>query len=71
LVNNGCLIDSENGEFWIFSKDVSFQSPSTAANIVGGASLNGRVHWKMEGNGKTYAKWSEEQIEAVEINLGE
>jgi hypothetical protein len=68
LVSSRSLIDSDDNDFWILSRNISFQSPSTAANIVGGASLNGRTQWKMEGNGKTYAKWSEEQIEAVDNN---
>ena len=40
-----------------------FQSPVTAANIVDGASLNGRQHWKVQEIAQSYAKWEEEQIE--------
>lgn len=69
LVSSGSLIDSDDNNFWILTRDISFQSPSTAANIVGGASLNGRTHWKMEGTGKTFAKWSEEQVEAIDNNI--
>lgn len=39
LVSDGILADSQNIDFWVFTQNVPFQSPSTAANIVGGASL--------------------------------
>lgn len=65
LVTNGILIDSNQNGFWVFSQNTPFQSPSTAANIVGGASLNGRDHWKVQNTNKSYAKWSEEQIKDV------
>jgi hypothetical protein len=66
LVKDGNLANSPNNDFWIFTQNVPFQSPSTAANIVGGASLNGRQLWKVQGTSKTYGKWSEEQIEMAE-----
>lgn len=63
LVKDGNLADSSNTDFWIFTQNVPFQSPSTAANIVSGASLNGRQQWKVQGTSQSYAKWAEEQIE--------
>jgi hypothetical protein len=63
LVKDGNLANSSNNDFWIFAENVPFQSPSTAANIVGGASLNGRQLWKVQGTSKSYGKWSEERIE--------
>ncbi|MCL6102665.1 MAG: GIY-YIG nuclease family protein [Bacteroidetes bacterium] len=65
LVSNGTLIESKQTGFWMFTQNTPFQSPSTAANIVGGASLNGREHWKVQNTNKSYAKWSEEQIKDV------
>ncbi len=44
------IIKSEEGKL-IFSQDVLFSSPSTAAMIVMGRSANGRTEWKTE-NGK-------------------
>jgi len=66
LYEDGKLTDSDNDGYWIFTQDVPFGSPSTAANIVGGASLNGRAMWKIKGTKKTYAEWQEEQLEIVE-----
>jgi hypothetical protein len=63
LVKDGSLVDSSSPEFWIFTQNVPFQSPSTAANIVGGASLNGRLHWKVEGTMTSYADWQNQQVD--------
>lgn len=66
LQKEGKLIDSQDPDYWAFSQNVPFQSPSTAANIVGGASLNGRVIWKAKDSGQTYAQWQDEQIKKAE-----
>ena len=66
LINDGSLSISTNGDFWVFTQNVPFQSPSTAAIIVGGASLNGRQLWKVQGTSQTYGKWSEDQVELAE-----
>jgi predicted GIY-YIG superfamily endonuclease len=63
LVKDGSLADGPDKDFWVFTRNVPFQSPSTAANIIGGASLNGRQHWKVLETSQTYAQWQEEQIE--------
>jgi hypothetical protein len=60
LVTDGKLADSTYNDFWVFTQNVPFQSPSTAANIVGGASLNGRQHWKVQDTLQSYAVWLEE-----------
>lgn len=66
LQREGKLIDSQNPDYWVFAQNVPFQSPSTAANIVGGASLNGRQHWKVKNTGESYAQWQDEQIKKAE-----
>lgn len=63
LVKDGSLSPGSNEDFLVFTRDVPFQSPSTAANIVGGASLNGRQVWKVTDTSQTYAIWQEEKIE--------
>ena len=40
--SNGTVVDG------IVTKNVSFKSPSTAANVVTGASTNGMIVWKDE-----------------------
>lgn len=66
LQREGKLVDSQNPDYWVFAQNVPFQSPSTAANIVGGASLNGRQHWKVKDTGVSYAQWQDEQIKKAE-----
>jgi predicted GIY-YIG superfamily endonuclease len=66
LQREGKLIDSQDPDYWVFAQNVPFQSPSTAANIVGGASLNGRQHWKVKDTGASYAQWQDEQIKKAE-----
>ncbi|HUN22125.1 MAG TPA: GIY-YIG nuclease family protein [Anaerolineales bacterium] len=66
LQKEGKLVDSQNPDYWVFAQNVPFQSPSTAANIVGGASLNGRQHWKVKNTGDSYAQWQAEQIKKAE-----
>jgi len=67
LLKEGKLKDSKHPEYWFFAQNVPFQSPSTAANIVGGASLNGRIHWKAKDTSQSYAQWQDEQIKKAEV----
>jgi hypothetical protein len=66
LITDGKLADGDDSNYWVFAQDVPFASPSTAANVVSGAPLNGRLHWKERGSQMTYAEWQEEQIERVD-----
>ena len=50
LIKDGILINKE--EFYEFSEDYIFSSPSTAAAIVMGRNANGLVEWKLT-DGKT------------------
>lgn len=50
LINEGVLVDK--GEYYEFSDDYIFSSPSTAAVMVMGRSANGLTEWKQK-NGKT------------------
>jgi hypothetical protein len=43
----GKLVDSAQVDLWQFTTDVSFNSPSEAANIVSASSINGRQAWKV------------------------
>ncbi len=50
LVENGSLV--EQGDLYIFTKDVEFSSPSAAAAVVHGGNAAGPLAWK-DANGKT------------------
>lgn len=66
LVDDGKLKDSNDPNYWIFAQNVPFQSLSTAANTIGGASLNGRQLWKIKATGQSFAQWQETQIRILE-----
>jgi hypothetical protein len=66
LYNDGKLADSPDENYWVFTQDVPFSSPSTAASVVTGTGLNGRDHWKLKGSGKSYKEWLEAQVEQVQ-----
>lgn len=50
LINNGHLV--EDGNYWVATRNIPFDSASTAANVVSGRSANGKIEWKTD-NGKT------------------
>jgi hypothetical protein len=50
LIKNGVLVPK--GNYYEFSQDYVFSSPSTAAAVVLGRSANGRLEWK-DGQGNT------------------
>jgi len=50
LIDNGVLVDK--GEFYEFSDDYIFSSPSTAAVMIMGRNANGLTEWKQK-DGKT------------------
>lgn len=56
LISNGVLRLGEN--FYAFTQDYTFSSPSTAAAIVLGRSANGRVEWK-DDSGRTLKELQE------------
>ena len=62
LIDEGVLIDK--GEFFEFSDDYIFSSPSTAAVIVMGRSANGLTEWKSK-DGKTLKEF--ESVEKIII----
>jgi len=50
LVAQGVLTTHpSDSSLWVFTADHSFESPSAAAANVSGASLNGRITWKLKG----------------------
>ena len=70
LVKAGVLVPTADGKHNQFVKSYAFSSPSAAAAVVAGRSANGRIHWLVEGSGKTYADWQEEQLSQVASTQG-
>lgn len=69
LVASGVLVEADGGTYR-FEEDYEFNSPSAAAATVVAGNRNGRVVWKVESSGQTYAEWKEQQIEAAELAAG-
>ena len=70
LITDGKLVHDENSLHLRFTENVSFSSPSTAAAVISGSSINGRSVWKVEGTDQTYANWQETKIEEVRKEVG-
>lgn len=52
LFKQGVLVETENGERWVFTQNRTFSSPSQAGGVVLGHGPNGRIVWKTA-NGET------------------
>jgi len=63
LVTDGRLEDAPNAPgFYVATEDIPFSSPSAAAAVVAGKNTNGRLAWKVETTGESYAEWSAKQL---------
>lgn len=45
LIDSGTLVPNGSG-LLRFAEDTRFDSPSTAASVIAGGNINGRVNWK-------------------------
>jgi hypothetical protein len=66
MIKENKLVQSSQNDYWILIENLPFNSPSGAADFVGGASLNGRIEWKIKDSYQTYADWQESQLANVE-----
>ncbi|HCC58776.1 MAG TPA: DUF4357 domain-containing protein, partial [Solibacterales bacterium] len=57
LIVDGTL--SQKGQFFVFTKDTEFSSPSAAATVIHGGSANGLLAWKTK-DGKSLKQLDEE-----------
>jgi type I restriction enzyme, R subunit len=65
LVADGLLQDSPQTDFFQFVENVPFTSPSAAAAVVAASNRNGRLTWKLERTGQTYAEWQQAKLDDV------
>lgn len=63
LVQAGKLADSDDPDFYVFTEDTSFGSPSAGAAVVAGRNINGRQSWKHIETGQSYGEWKEALLE--------
>lgn len=59
LLDAGVLRATPGGH--VFTQDYPFESPSGAAQLINGASVNGRILWKLA-DGRTLKEWQDAQL---------
>ncbi|MFH1301111.1 MAG: GIY-YIG nuclease family protein [Planctomycetota bacterium] len=64
LVDEGKLIAGDQNDYYEFSDDVAFSSPSAGAAVVNAGNMNGRTMWKTE-SGETYQQWHEKKLVSI------
>lgn len=63
LKSDGTLVAS--GDYFRFTRDRAFRSPSAASAVILDRNDNGRTSWRVKDNGKTYAQWQDERVAAA------
>ncbi|MDX2241120.1 MAG: GIY-YIG nuclease family protein [Leptolyngbyaceae cyanobacterium bins.302] len=66
LLADGKLVDSDNADCWRLTQDLPLTSPSAAACVVGGLSLNGRATWQVKDANQSYASWQDSRLEKAQ-----
>lgn len=63
----GVLVPADGSPaLYRFAQEYPFDSPSGAAAVVTGTSVNGRTAWKVKGQAVTYKDWQEQQVGTVD-----
>jgi hypothetical protein len=68
MVAEGKLIESQEPDFYAFLEDTTFSSPSAASSVVAGRNTNGRITWRIDGGGQTYADWHESKLDQISVD---
>lgn len=63
LIAEGKLVDDKDLDYYSFTDDVVFSSPSAAGAVVLARNCNGRQDWMIKESSMTYAQWQESQLE--------
>ena len=71
LLKDGKLIDSQEPDYFVFTEDVGFSSPSAGGAIVNAGNINGRTSWKVEATGQTYQEWHEQKLSNADVKEGD
>jgi hypothetical protein len=62
LVQDGRLVNGSAPEFFMFTVDVAFASPSAAAAVVAARSASGPREWRLRETGQSYRDWRAERL---------
>lgn len=61
LLENRVLVSLDDASYE-FSQDYSFSSPTAAAQVVSGITVNGRIAWRLSSTGQIFAEWEDAQL---------
>lgn len=67
LIDEGVLALDPSGNFYIFTTDASFTSPSVAASVVMNSNRNGRVEWRLIETNQTLKDWQDSVVDALSV----
>lgn len=69
LIADGKLALDETSEVYVFTEDVTFNSPSAGAAVVNAGNINGRKAWTAnEYPHQTYADWHDSKLNEAEVD---
>jgi hypothetical protein len=69
LLADGLFVDADSPGFWRLAEDVAFTSPSNAACVLMGTTVNGRKNWKVEASNQSYAEWQDAKLAASGVDV--
>ncbi|MBW4658716.1 MAG: GIY-YIG nuclease family protein [Drouetiella hepatica Uher 2000/2452] len=65
FIQDGTLVETVDEISFQLTADVSVSSPTGAASIITGTSVNGREFWRVKNTNQTYNQWDQERIADV------
>lgn len=71
FIQDGTLVETDDGLGLQLIADVAVSSPTGAASIITGTSVNGREFWGVQGTSQTYNQWDQERIAKVATLSGD
>jgi hypothetical protein len=69
LLLDGSLVQTDDGRWLKFSRDVPFSSASAAAAVIYGRNANGRTSWRVKDTNQTLKDYQNAQLDAAAITL--
>jgi hypothetical protein len=62
LIEQEIIVDSSDPDFYVFTEDYLFGSPSGAGRLLGGSTMNGWNAWRIRETGQTLAEWRDAEV---------
>lgn len=71
LLDQGKLADGDNPDYYVFTENVPFDSPSAAAATVNAGNASGPKMWKVADTGQTYREWFDQKLKNAGVESDE